>query len=261
MLAKLGAAMKDVAETLRRVYRDPPAREVALRFTAHPRPPFAALDSCVRSGLDPFAPRLGGQRLQPEASLQVEPVALDAKLQGEGAWATWSTGARVAVMAVFESRGTGRLEVPALPRRPAVGTIQAERFPSRVRPGFDALPSPRSREAGTSLAAPAPRRDLDLALSLPVAIMGEDLRAASKPVQMRCSLQIVKATGENVRNLDLLGRYLIPKKGVKELRHDAASGRLRVLLGPEAAGSGRVLLLLARRKDDHGLITCLAEDP
>jgi hypothetical protein len=73
-------------------------------------------------------------------------------------------------------------------------------------------------------------------------------------------MQIVKATGENVRNLDLLGRYLIPNKGVRELRHDAGSGCLKVLLGPEASASGRALLLLARRKDDRSLLTCFAEE-
>ena len=38
-------------------------------------------------------------------------------------------------------------------------------------------------------------------------------------------------------------------------------GALIGLLGPEAAGSGRAPLLIARRKDDRSLLTCFAEEP
>lgn len=260
MFSRIGDAMKDVAETLRRVYRDPPAREVSLRFTAHPRPPFALLAAPVRSGLDPFLPVLGIQGLQPAVAIGVEDTTLKTSLRGEDAWASWAAGAKVAVMPVFRSQGTGRLEVPALPRKPRVGAIAAERFPVRIRTAFEGLLQPRYRSAEIRLAPPAARRAVELVFGLPLAITGEDLRTAPKPVQMRCSLQIVKATGENVRNLDLLGRYLIPKKGVRELQHDAASGRLLLQLGPEAAGSGQTVLLLARRKDDRSLLTCTSEE-
>lgn len=260
MFSRLGDAMKDVAETLRRVYQDPPAREVPLRLVARPRPPFSGLESVTRQGLTPFSPLLGGQRLHPEAALKLAGVALEARLKGEEAWASWASGAKVAVMTVFESRGTGRLVIPALPRKPEVGSIAAHRFSSRSRPAFDGVAAPRSRTQDLGMGTPQVRKGLELALGMPVAIAGEDLRTAPRPVQMRCSLQLVKATGENVRNLDLLGRYLIPRKGVKELRHDAASGRLMLLLGPEAAGSGQALLLIARRKDDRSLVTCFAEE-
>ena len=260
MFSRLGDAMKDVAETLRRVYQDPPAREVPLRLTAQPRRPFAGLEPLAKPGLAAFAPLIGGQRLQPETALKLAAVALEARLMGQEAWASWASGARVAVMMVFESQGTGRLEVPSLPRRPKVGAIAAQPFSSRSRLAFDRVATPPSRVQELGLGIPSVRKALELALGMPVAIAGEDLRTAPKPLQMRCSLQLVKATGENVRNLDLLGRYLIPRKGVKELRHDAASGRLMVLLGPEAAGSGQALLLIARRKDDRGLITCFAEE-
>jgi hypothetical protein len=261
MFAKFGDAMKDVAETIRRVYQDPPARQVPLGFPLHSQPPFSAMEAPVQLGLAPFSPRLGDQRLQPEVQSDGAGMALEAKLKGEGTWASWAAGARVAVMGVFEAKATGRIAVPPLPRKPAVGAIAAGAFPVRTLRAFDGIPWPRARSADSGLAAPPTRKDLDLLLSLPVGILGEDLRTAPRPVQMRCSLEIVKATGENVRNLDLLGRYRIPKKGVREIRHDAASGRLLVLLGAEAAGSGHALLLIARRKEDHSLLTCYAEEP
>jgi hypothetical protein len=99
-----------------------------------------------------------------------------------------------------------------------------------------------------------------LALRLPIAVEGLDLREAPRALQMRYGMLAVKATGENVRNLELLGRYLVPRKGVRELRHDARTGRLMVLLGPEAIGARKDPLLIARRKDDQSLITTFVEE-
>lgn len=261
MFSRLGDAVKDAAETLRRVFQDPAARTVALSLATRPAPPFAPLGVQALPGLAGFAPEPGPQRVAPEAVLQAPEVALRTCTRGESEWAAWSAGARVAVMPVFRSRQAGRLEVPPLPRRPRVQGMPAGGFGAPARRAFDPLPRPGPRGLSPAFAAPACRRGLDLALGLPVAVAGEDLRSAPRATQMRCSLQIVKATGENVRNLDLLGRYLIPRNGVREVRHDAASGRLLVLLGPEAAGSGRAPLLIARRKDDRSLLTCFAEEP
>jgi hypothetical protein len=256
MFSRFGDAMKDVAETLRRVYQDPPTRQAPLGLVARPGSPIQLLAAPVHPGLEPLQPALGTQELQPAVMMGVATMALETTLNGEGTWASWAAGAKVAVMPVFAGGGTGRLEVPALPRRARVAGMPPQRFQVRVRAGFEGVTPPRYRSAETRLPAPASWRGLERVLELPLAITGEDLRTAPKPVQMRCSVQIVKATGENVRNLDLLGRYRIPKKGVRQLQHDAASGRLLLLLGPEAAGSGQTDLLLARRKDDRSLITC-----
>lgn len=260
MLSRLGDAVKDVAETLRRTFRDPPARSVGLGMRAGGGRPFDGLAAAMRQGLAVFEPVLGDQQLSPQAAVAAPPVGFQSRLQQEGAWASWRSGARVAVMAVFEAKRAGRLEVQVLPRRAACRGIAATGFLGRARSGFDPPTKPASRVGFTGFVAPGCRRALELAFGLPVSVAGEDLRQAPRPLQMRCSLQIVKATGENVRNLDLLGRYWIPKKGVRELRHDAASGRLLLQVGPEAAGSGQALLLLARRKDDRSLLTCFAED-
>lgn len=261
MFSRLGDAVKDAAETLRRVFRDPAAHSVPLSLGARPEPPFALLGAQALPGLEAFAPVPGPQRIEPEVLLRTPSVALQAGTRGQAEWASWSAGAQVAVMPVFPTRPTGRLEVPPLPRRPKVAGMASGAFATRTQRVFEALPRPAQRGLAPAFAAPASRRGLDLALSLPVAVSGEDLRTAPRPTQMRCSLQIVKATGENVRNLDLLGRYLIPRRGVREVRHDAASGRLLVLLGPEAAGSGKAPLLIARRKDDRSLLTCFTEEP
>jgi hypothetical protein len=78
---------------------------------------------------------------------------------------------------------------------------------------------------------------------------------------MRYSLQLVRGTGENVRNLEVLGLFRLPRKGVADLRHDPRLGRLLVRLLPLAVRAERAPFILARRKDDGALVSCFVEDP
>ena len=99
-----------------------------------------------------------------------------------------------------------------------------------------------------------------MVMSLPIAIQGQDVQNIPKVQWMRYSLQLVKATGENIRNLDVLGLYKIPSRGVASMRHDAKTGRLLLELSREAAGASRLPFLLARRKDDRTLVSCFLEE-
>jgi hypothetical protein len=78
---------------------------------------------------------------------------------------------------------------------------------------------------------------------------------------MRYSLQLVRGTGENVRNLEVLGLFRLPRKGVSDLRHDAKQGRILVRLESSAVRAPRAPFILARRKDDGSLLSCFVEDP
>ena len=78
---------------------------------------------------------------------------------------------------------------------------------------------------------------------------------------MRYSLQLVRGTGENVRNLEVLGLFRIPSKGVADLRHDPGQGRILVRLEASAVRASRAPFILARRKDDGSLVSCYVEDP
>ena len=110
------------------------------------------------------------------------------------------------------------------------------------------------------MAPPRVRRDLETVLALPIAIPGEDFRKLPRALNMRYTFQLVKATGENIRNLEVLGVYLVPVRGVASLRHDARTGRILVNLGPEAVGAPRQRFLLARKKDDRGFVSCFVEE-
>nr|WP_320133173.1 hypothetical protein [uncultured Holophaga sp.] len=259
MIGRLKGAVADAAETLRRIFADPPCHRLepgAWSFgirtpsSLEARPKTDGLLSQAALGKGELD--FGGHLV--EDALVWRPVVL-----GEPALASWAAGARVLEMELFGAASGLRSEVPPLPRRAQVRDGRPEAFRPRNQEGFGALPRPRALQAGASLASPRTRRDLELAMGLPLAIQGEDPAALPRPVWMRYTLQIVKATGENIRNLDVLGLYRIPVKGVLSLRHDARSGRLVVQLGPEASGGGRSLFVLARRKDDRSIVSCYLE--
>jgi len=82
--------------------------------------------------------------------------------------------------------------------------------------------------------------------------------AGTRPFGPMCV--VVRATGENIRNLDVIGLYRIPVVGTRQLNHDPATGRLLVTLGPEANGAKRALFILARRKTDASIVFCFVEE-
>jgi hypothetical protein len=111
-----------------------------------------------------------------------------------------------------------------------------------------------------ALPVPGIFKGLNQILGLPVAVASEDIQRLSKALWMRYSLQLVKETGQNIRNLDILGLYRIPADGVIELRHDVKTGRLLLKLSQEASGANRRLFLLARCKEERSLVSCFVEE-
>jgi len=260
MFFRLGEAVKDAAETLRRAFKDQPSHGVALKLSVRPHFALGTLVTPVRTGLEALSAKPGSLGILSKAMPRQGAVVFEARLSAEAAWSSWTAGAQVAQVSVFKAERCPRLAVPPLPKAPKVFALPFGSFAARIRRAMDSFPSPPTRTSALGLRSPETRRGLDQALGLPIAVSGLDLREAPRALQMRYGMLAVKATGENVRNLELLGRYLIPRKGVRELRHDARTGRLMVLLGPEAIGAKRDPLLIARRKDDQSLITTFVEE-
>jgi hypothetical protein len=88
-----------------------------------------------------------------------------------------------------------------------------------------------------------------------------DIQRLPKGLWMRYSLQLVRGTGENVRNLEVVGLFRLPRKGVADLRHDPGQSRILVRLEASALKAPRAPFILARRKDDGTLVSCFVEDP
>ena len=261
MLGKVRDAVTDAAETLRRLFSDPPVRGVqAGRFDAQARGGVAPA-AAARSGLEPLA--AAGAAMPPlvEAARLRELEPFQARLRSEEGWARWGAEATVLRMAPLVPGLADRVAVPPLPARAEVRGRHDPLARPATRRSAEPLPSPASRRVEPALAGGGSRQGLEAVLQLAVPVQGEDIQRLPKGLWMRYSLQMVRATGENVRNLEVLGLYHLPRKGVADLRHDARRGRILVRLESEAVKAPRVPFILARRKDDGALLSCYLEEP
>ena len=259
-MAGLRDAMSDLAETIRRVFKPPPCHAAPMGYA---RPGFSQVPPLAARALPGFEPARAvtvAEALLRGAAPVAVGLAWTATVVAEPGWQAWEAGAKVSVLPTFRTDTCIRLAVPPLPRR-----VETRREPVGI-------PAPRAHQAWNPLAAPGGRpvpldlgrprtfRGLEQMMGLPVAVRGEDLGRISKALWMRYTLQMVRATGENIRNLEVLGLYLIPAKGTRQIRHDPATGRLLVTLGPEAVGAARSPFMLARRKTDAEIVCCFVEE-
>jgi hypothetical protein len=261
MFNRVKDAMADAAETLRRAF-------TGLQVLEATPEPFLLqcqgagyLAAEPRAGLEPPTTTCRGMRLLREA---VEDRALQpfhAELHAESGWAQWGAEAEIVRMAPLEGGQIARVAVPPLPRKATVlGRLEPPARPISRRLS-EPVPQPLARRLDPVLDGGTAESGLEAMLSLAVPIRGEDIQRLPKGMWMRYSLQLVRGTGENVRNLEVLGLFRIPRKGVADLRHDPSLGRILVRLESSAIKAPRAPFILARRKDDGSLLSCFVEDP
>lgn len=253
-------AFTDMAETLRRVFQDPQAHSMPVDLSG---PAQGAMDLLESKGLEPpyrFQPVLKAAERLPDPRLLGEPVSFLPQLRAEDSWGRWSSGAVVCEMPVFSPGGCTRVGVPPLPRSASVRRVETVSFRASAQACREWIADPEVRGGCPSLGWPGTRQALNLALGLPISVQGQPFQQLSKALGMRYTLQLVKASGENIRNLDILGIYLIPQQGVRSLKHDPRTGRVLLELGAEASRSPRAPFILARKKDDRSYVSCFVED-
>lgn len=253
-------AVSDVAETIRQAFKDPACHAVSAGFTRPGTSATELLEAACIQVTYAFVPAIGAVDLAILPPLRDEPMRFEARMCSEQAWSTWAAGAVVCEMTVFRAGQCGRLAVPALPRMAVTRKIDLSPFRSAFRTLREPLTTPGVRSLQPKLAVPKVCRNLDAVLALPIAIAGEDLLKMPKALSMRYTFQLVKATGENIRNLEVLGVFPVPVKGVASLRHDPRSGRILVNLNQEAVGARRGRFILARKKDDRSFVSCFVEE-
>lgn len=253
-------AVSDVAETVRRAFHDPPCRSIPTRFVHPGTASIGLLETTCNPVAYRFEPEIGIQDLLFQTVIQGETMPFEARICREDAWAAWATGPKVCEMPVFRVGNCGRLAVPPLPRSVPVHSLGLPTFRISSRFIRDAIVVPAVRGFSLRLTLPKVRRDLEAVLGLPIAIMGEDFQRLPRALNMRYTFQLVKATGENIRNLDVLGVFPVPVKGVTSLRHDTRTGCILVNLGSEAIGAHRGRFILARKKDDRSFVSCFVEE-
>ena len=271
MLGRMREAVADAAETLRRAFAGLGVKEL--------RPePFHASGH----GLPAFAPTTGGglpecrpacrtpALLTAPAPCRAMPLP-EARLHAEPGWGAQGAPARVVDMPTLAAAVSPGPGVPPLLRSPRTGggvePLPGARSrsvnPPLPRPGVGhrapALPGTRGRRLDPRVPRPQVLQGLDVALALPVPFPAMDIQRLAKGLWMRYSLQLVRTTGQNVRNLEVLGLFQLPRKGVSELHHDPRRGRLLVRLSLAALGAPRAPFILARRRDDGSLVTCFVE--
>jgi hypothetical protein len=260
VFGRITEAVSDLKETLRRLFQDPPSHAVQLGPLAIRPRGIAPLAAAPRLPAFQLSVNSVTAPLEVRAILTEAPVRFQGQLRAEAGWARWASGAKVCEMPVFGAGGQHRMEVPPLPRRPPSHRVEAETFRALSRSFREGFAPPRVRGGAPALPLSAVRDGLDVVLGLPIAIQGQDVQTLPKAQWMRYSLQLVKSTGENIRNLEVLGLYRLPSRGVADMRHDAKTGRLLVALNREATGVSRQPFLLARRRDDRTLVSCFLEE-
>ena len=261
MFGRMKDAMADAAETLRQAF-------AGLKVVQVEAEPF--LFGTQGVPLLMAEPKAGLQ--VPEAPLQILRLLREAvqgrgmepfssKVVGEAGWANWGAEAEVVQMEPLEAGRAARVAVPPLPRKVPVLGRHEPIAPPATRRAAEPITRPALRREDPTLPAGLAEAGLETMLSLAVPIQAENTQHLPKGIWMRYSLQLVRGTGENVRNLEVLGLFRIPRKGVADLRHDAKRGRILVRLEAAALKAPRAPFILARRKDDGGLVSCFVEDP
>lgn len=259
MFKRVQEAMADVSETLRRVFQGVAVREGAVGL--HLPPPGGVelgLPAGSR-GWEPLAVRAQEGAWRVDARMQTEAMAFAANLCAEEGWTAWEAGATLMPVPLFMAGAAGRMAVPALPRKATAGRWMADRFTVRTRTGREPLGTPGVRSVAPAPPRPVAHRNLAHALARPVPVVGRALAAYPKAAQMRINLQLVKGTGENIRDLEVLGLFRVPRKGVRQIRIDPRSGRLLVSLSEEAVGAAQGMMVMARRRSDQAVLSCFVE--
>lgn len=259
MFRRAQEALADVAETVRRLFSDVAVRAEDPRFPAPGLGGFQGLQVSVQAGMQPFQARVVPQNWQMSGVLKAAEVAFQARLQVESGWTSWAAERAALPIPLFSPGAARRMEAPALPRRAQALQLALEPFRVSTRVHREPVRTPGCRRGELAPWRPAVRRDLAQAFRRPFSFRGQAFGSLPKVLQMRYTVQLVKATGENIRDLEVVGLFRVPRKGMGGLRLDARSGALQAALGPEAMGAPKALLMLAKRRADQALLTCFLE--
>lgn len=259
MFKRVQEAVADVKETLRRAFHGVPVHGGNVSLGTPGVGGAVLMAPPLTQSWEALGAKPGAEAWALATRSQGAALNLNAVLRLEDGWARWEADSRAVGAPLFQTGRAARMEVPALPRQARTCKMALERFRIAVRQHRDPLRTPGTRREDPRLAAPGCRRSLAHALRRPLAVEGKLLAAFPRPLQMRFTIQLVKGTGENIRDLDVLGLFPVPKRGVRQMRLDPRTGRLLVSLSEEAADAPQGMMVMARRKSDQAVLSCFVE--
>ena len=260
MFRRVQEAMADVAETLRRTFRGVSVRGEDPRFMTPAMGGVEGLKVVSKAALEPLCTPPGSHPWRLSGKVEAPDMVFRPALQAEAGWESWAAGSHPIPVPFFKPGQASRLAVPALPRRAVAQRSMPEPFRITLRAHREPLRTPGTRTTPLGSEPPKVRKDLARALRRPISFRGQAFASLPKALQMRYTVQLVKATGENIRDLEVVGLFRVPRKGLGSLRVDPRGGLLASvdIQGVEAP---RDLLLLAKRKADQALLPCFLEAP
>ena len=264
MLGRIKDTVGDVAETIKRAFSGPTVYSAMDFFKAAPACKILPLPTTrvLTNPLLSSSPSVSVLPLPVSASVSVLNVQFEARVLLETGEAFRADAKLVSIPLVWPVAAKSA----KIPRMDDVAVNKVDEPYSVFNVQFYTLPRFLLEHGGVihkQIAAinfPRCFASVATALSLPIRIKPDDSLLASKALRMRYSLQLVKKTGENIRNLEIIGLFRIPKKGVSSFKHDATTGLLWITAGTEAQKSRSCKLILARRKSDSKILSCILDD-
>lgn len=250
----------DLKETLKRLFRAPSTQSLDLNYnpvTFQSLPP-------LEGRIQDLAWALEGQLETCELRFTVrlaQSPPFEGRLHEERGWDAWHVQSGCLSVPLFTPLNRVPFSMPRIAQKVPVRKATPEGWQiriSRAMPGrFNARCLSLSVVGGK---APKIMQGLELMFQRPFQMVAIPFQRLPKPLQMRYSLQLVKSTKHNIRSMDILGYFNLPKNGVNAMRFDSTKSRLFLALTPVAARATRVPFLLARLKDSGEILSCYPEE-
>lgn len=259
MLGRIKDTVEDVAETIKRAFVGPAVHSAPQFFIE--TPVSNAMSLPVASTL--VAPLTISANISVASLLLSAPVSnADVQFRPRVLLETGEAFKANAKLVSIPLAWSGVVKSAEIPRMNAPAVRGVDDSYSVFKTEFYVLPQfslklEKTYKLNTSMNTPRCFASVETALSRPIGIQSENVEKISKALLMRYTIQLVKETRENIRNLEIIGLYSIPKKGVRAIKRDASAGLLRILVGPEAQNSEYNKLMLARKKSDSTIVSCV----
>jgi len=256
MLSSIRNAVKDLSETIVRAFFGATTHRASQCFIAEPEcNSMEKLFASVSSAALISQPSVNSVALLKWASAKAPVIKFDAITQ----WNTldeFNLSPKRCDVCFFWPCTTASAKIPEM-NEPSAFIIDRSIFNFKTEKQaiaqFEILA--KTHESAECFIAPKCVQSIERALMESIIIKSQDIAGVPKALWMRYTMLLVKKTGENVKNLQIIGIYKIPKNGVKKISHSASRGIIRIHVGSEAIDAQDCTLVIAKKKSDDTIMS------